>query len=172
MILLLITMIFFSLSINAQNGSPTATPAPTAETKTKKPTFRATKAQITEAQKILKEKGIYSGEATGKMEDAFRTAVKAFQKDNGLTQTGTLNRSTLEKMNITLTDSQKAIPASPDQMASNNSANTDKPKKKPVFRATKEQIMEAQKKLKDGSMYAGEQTGKLDDATREGINTR
>lgn len=164
------TVIFFSLSINAQNGSPTATPAPTAETKTKKPTFRATKAQITEAQKLLKEKGLYSGEANGKMEDDFRTAVKTFQKDNGLKQTGTLNRSTLEKLNITLTDSQKAIPASPDQTASNDSSDSSKTKpRKAVFRATKEQIMEAQKKLKDGSMYAGEQTGKLDDATREGI---
>jgi len=165
----IIALAFLSLSINAQTStSASASPTPAAA-KTKKPTFRATKAQITEAQKMLKEKGTYSGEATGKMEDAFRTAVKTFQKDNGLKQTGTLNRSTLEKMNIVLTDAQKAIPASPDQIASADASDADKPKRKPVFRASKEQIMEAQKKLKAGTMYAGEETGKLDDATREGI---
>lgn len=171
-ILILITFVtaFLSLSINAQTSTASATPTPATETKQKKPTFRATKSQIVEAQKMLKTKGIYSGEATGKMEDTFRTAVKSFQKDNGLKQSGTLNRSTLEKMNIELTDAQKAIPASPDQMASANDSGANKSsKKKPVFRASKEQIMEAQKKLKTGAMYTGEETGKLDDATREGI---
>jgi len=169
--LIIIGLAFLSLSINAQTSTAASTSqTQTTETKTKKPTFRATKAQITEAQKMLKEKGIYNGEATGKMEDAFRTAVKTFQKDNGLKQTGTLNRSTLEKMNIVLTDSQKAIPASPDQIASADASGADKTKpRKPVFRATKEQIMEAQRKLKAGAMYAGEETGKLDEATREGI---
>lgn len=167
--LIIIGLAFLSLSINAQTSTAASTSqTQTTETKTKKPTFRATKAQITEAQKMLKEKGIYNGEATGKMEDAFRTAVKTFQKDNGLKQTGTLNRSTLEKMNIALTDTQKAIPASPDQIASANTSGTEKTKK-PVFRANKEQIMEAQRKLKADAMYAGEETGKLDEATREGI---
>lgn len=161
---------FFSLSIHAQNAAPSASPIPAATaTKAKKPSFRATKAQITQAQTMLKEKGLYAGEANGKMEDAFRTSVKTFQKDNQLKQTGSLNRATLEKMNIVLTDAQKAIPASPDQYVSADSSDTAKKPRKPVFRANKEQIMEAQKKLKAGSMYAGEETGKLDDATREGI---
>ncbi|MCD9188781.1 MAG: peptidoglycan-binding protein [Pyrinomonadaceae bacterium] len=171
LLLIIIVLAFLSLSINAQTSTATsAASTPATESKPKKPIFRATKAQITEAQKMLKDKGLYSGEATGKMEDTFRTAVKAFQRDNGLKQTGTLNRSTLEKMNIALTDAQKAIPAPPDQMASTDASGTDKTKtRKPVFRATKEQIMEAQRKLKAGTMYAGEETGKLDDPTREGI---
>jgi peptidoglycan hydrolase-like protein with peptidoglycan-binding domain len=47
--------------------------------------------------------------------------------------------------------------------------SSDKPKRGPIFRATKEQINEAQRKLKAGNMYAGEEIGKLDAATREGL---
>ena len=136
------------------------------------PVFRATKAQIKEVQAMLKSKGTYSGEASGTLDDATRTSIKAFQKDNGLKQTGTLNRATLEKMNITLTDSQKAIPASPNSYASSDAKSESSAASKPrgpVFRANKDQIMEAQKMLKTGKMYDGEATGKLDDATRAGL---
>ena len=120
---------------------------------------------------MLKDKGLYKGEATGKMETDFRVSIKSFQKDNGLKQTGTLNRATLEKMGVVLTDKQKEIPVDPNSFDTGDSSKTDTPtkKKSPVFRATKEQIMEAQKILKDKGMYSGEQTGKLDDATRDGL---
>ena len=39
------------------------------------------------------------------------------QGTNGLKKTGTLNRATLEKMGIALTDTQKAIPADPNSFA-------------------------------------------------------
>ena len=136
--------------------------------KKKKPIFRATKDQIMQVQKMLKEKGLYTGEATGKMEDDFRSAVKSYQKDNGLKQTGTLNRATLEKMGVVLTDAQKEIPVDPNSFAT-TTETTSTTKKSPVFRANKEQIMAAQKVLKDGGMYTGEQDGKLSDATREGL---
>ena len=42
-------------------------------------------------------------------------------------------------------------------------------KRGPVFRATKEQINQAQALLKSRGFYNGEQIGKLDDATREGL---
>ena len=42
-------------------------------------------------------------------------------------------------------------------------------KRGPVFRATKEQINQAQALLKERGFYAGEQLGKLDDATRDGL---
>ncbi|MET0645817.1 MAG: peptidoglycan-binding domain-containing protein [Pyrinomonadaceae bacterium] len=47
-------------------------------------------------------------------------------------------------------------------------ANTSK-KRGPVFRATKEQIKQAQGILKQRSFYAGEPTGKLDTETRDGL---
>ena len=146
----------------------------------KRTVFRPTKDQIKQAQTMLKERSLYKGEASGTYNDDSRNAIRAFQKDNGLKETGTLNRATLEKMNIALTDSQKAIPVSESSYAAeepgksskveNSSKSTEPKTKKPaIFRATKDQIMEAQKLLRSGSMYAGEQTGKLDDATREGL---
>src|SRR5205085_12613617 len=42
-------------------------------------------------------------------------------------------------------------------------------KRGPIFRATREQINQAQALLKTRGFYAGEQIGKLDDATRDGL---
>jgi peptidoglycan hydrolase-like protein with peptidoglycan-binding domain len=131
------------------------------------PVFRANKEQVSAAQAMLKRKGAYSGESTGKLDPATRDALKAFQKDNGLRATGTLNRATLEKMGIALTEQQKAVPVPASSYASSKSSG-DKPRRA-VFRATKEQIVEAQRQLKKGGMYSGEETGKLDDPTREGL---
>jgi peptidoglycan hydrolase-like protein with peptidoglycan-binding domain len=47
-------------------------------------------------------------------------------------------------------------------------ANTTK-KRGPVFRASKEQIKQAQGILKQRGLYAGELMGKLDTATRDGL---
>ncbi|HKP70198.1 MAG TPA: peptidoglycan-binding domain-containing protein, partial [Pyrinomonadaceae bacterium] len=90
----------------------------------KKAAFRANKNQVIAAQNHLKSKGIYSGDASGKLDPATRTAVKAFQKGNGLAATGSLNRATLEKMGIELTDKQKQIPVDPDHFASSKSAKS------------------------------------------------
>ena len=134
------------------------------------PVFRANKDQVIAAQTMLKSKGSYSGEANGKLDPATRDAVKSYQKDNGLRATGTLNRATLEKMGIALTEKQKAVPVSASSFASaGKSAGKGGGSRRAPFRATKEQIIEVQKLLKNGGMYAGEETGKLDDTTREGL---
>src|SRR5262249_16107863 len=75
---------------------------------------RPTKDQIKQVQQILINKKLYTGEASGTYNDATRDGIKSFQKDNGLKQTGTLNRATLEKFGVELTDTQKAIPPSPN----------------------------------------------------------
>lgn len=74
----------------------------------KSPIFRATPDQIKAAQKLLKEKSMYNGEETGKLDDATRDGLKKFQEGNGVKVTGTLNAVTLEKMGIPLTDKQKS----------------------------------------------------------------
>ncbi|HEX8285612.1 MAG TPA: peptidoglycan-binding domain-containing protein [Pyrinomonadaceae bacterium] len=56
----------------------------------------------------------------------------------------------------------------PATAAANQNANASK-KRGPVFRATKEQVKQAQEILKRRNFYAGESTGKLDPATREGL---
>lgn len=170
---IIIALVILSLSALAgaqpstTESKPSATPTVSAE-KPKKQIFRASRDQVIEVQKMLREKGLYAGEASGKMDDAFRASIKSFQKDNGLRQTGTLNRATLEKMGVVLSDRQKEIPADPNSLASGD-GNRSTIKRPPVFRASKEQIMLAQKLLKDKGVYAGEQTGKLDDATRDGL---
>ena len=73
------------------------------------PVFRATKEQINQAQGILKARGFYNGEQIGKLDDATREGLRKYQQAEGLKVTGTLNRVTLEKMNIALTDQQKIM---------------------------------------------------------------
>lgn len=166
LIFVTLVSLLLSVSICAQTKptTPAATTNVSTETRTKKKVFRATKDQIMQAQKMLKIA------ETGKMDAETKTAVKTYQGENGLRKSGSLNRSTLEKMNIALTDAQKEIPVSEDSFVKVKADTSGETKKRgPVFRATKEQIMETQKKLKDGGMYAGEQTGKLDDATREAL---
>ena len=166
-ILMMFVFALFGVSVYAQT-TPSASPTTTAttETKTKRKNFRANKEQIMQAQKMLKVA------ESGKMDKETKHAVKLYQGENSLRKSGSLNRATLEKMSITLTDAQKEIPIPASSYVTVKTSATDSTETKkrgPVFRANKEQIMEAQKKLKDGAMYAGEQTGKLDDATREGL---
>ncbi|HJZ83354.1 MAG TPA: peptidoglycan-binding domain-containing protein, partial [Pyrinomonadaceae bacterium] len=73
------------------------------------PIFRATMDQVKQAQAILKQRSFYSGDQTGKLDDATRAGLKEYQKAEGLKVTGTLNKSTLEKMGVTLTDKQKTM---------------------------------------------------------------
>jgi peptidoglycan hydrolase-like protein with peptidoglycan-binding domain len=73
------------------------------------PVFRATKEQINQAQAILKSRGFYSGEQIGKLDEATRDGLRKFQQAEGLKVTGTLNKVTLEKMNIALTEKQKSM---------------------------------------------------------------
>jgi peptidoglycan hydrolase-like protein with peptidoglycan-binding domain len=82
----------------------------TTTTKKRGPVFRATKDQIKQAQGILKQRGFYGGETTGKLDTDTRTGLRKYQEAEGIKVTGTLNRLTLEKMNITLTDKQQAMP--------------------------------------------------------------
>ncbi len=136
--------------------------------KPKRRSFRVNKDQITQAQKLLKEKGLFVGEETGKYSKEFRSAIKDFQSGNGLKRKGSLNRATLEKMGIELTDSQKEIPVNPNDIATPKTVSADKPKRK-IFRATKDQIMKVQTMLKEKGLYNGDKTGKLNPATRSAI---
>ena len=167
---LLLLMAAFVIGSYPQSGSGGQTSAATDAEKTKSRVFRPTKDQISQAQGLLRGKNLYTGEISGKYNPETRTAIKVFQKSNGLKATGTLNRATLEKLGIELTETQKAIPVSPDSFAAAPTGGSQDEKPRPaIFRATKDQIIEAQKILKSGGFYDGEETGKLDDATREGL---
>src|SRR6185295_12914099 len=100
----------FAITVTAQNSnSSTTTNNSNTVKKPRKPIFRATKDQIQQAQKILKDRGFYSGEQTGKLDDDTRAGLKKYQAAENIKVTGTLNKITLEKMAIVLTEKQKLM---------------------------------------------------------------
>jgi len=98
-----------TVGVHAQNStSATGSKAGTKQNK-RGPVFRATKDQINQAQALLKTRGFYGGEQLGKLDDATREGLRKYQQAENLKVTGTLNKLTLEKMNITLTEKQKTM---------------------------------------------------------------
>jgi peptidoglycan hydrolase-like protein with peptidoglycan-binding domain len=173
----MLTIFLLSISIIAQNTNSSTTLATSknvnsnSSTAAKRPpVFRATKDQVIQAQSLLKQKGMYTGEATGTLDDSTRAALKKYQDGEKIRATGTLNRATLEKMGIVLNERQQSIPVTPNSLqpvTANSGGKTTT--RAPIFRATKDQIMQAQRMLKDRGQYSGEQTGKLDDETRDAL---
>lgn len=104
-------LLAFPIAASAQGGGTTSktTTAGTAAPKKRGPVFRATKDQINQAQTILKQRGFYGGGQTGKLDTDTRAGLKKYQEAEGVKVTGTLNKMTLEKMNITLTDRQRTM---------------------------------------------------------------
>ena len=107
--LTLLLLCVFTAGVQAQNTTATSTKSATKQGAKRGPIFRATKDQINQAQAILKERGFYAGEQLGKLDDATRDGLRKYQQAEGLKVTGTLNKITLEKMNITLTEKQKTM---------------------------------------------------------------
>ena len=107
--LTLLLLCVLSTTAVAQTSTSTTTKTATKQGAKRGPVFRATKEQINQAQAILKERGFYAGEQLGKLDDATREGLRKYQQAEGLKVTGTLNKVTLEKMNIALTDKQKSM---------------------------------------------------------------
>ena len=113
---LFLSSLVLSLALSAAafaqnpNSSTTTNGAASSAPATKRgPIFRATKEQIKQAQTLLKTRGLYNGEATGKLSDDTRAGLRKYQEAEGLKVTGTLNRVTLEKMSIELTEKQRTM---------------------------------------------------------------
>lgn len=107
--LTLLLLCVFSTGVMAQSSTSTSTKAGTKQGTRRGPIFRATKDQINQAQAILKQRGFYGGDQIGKLDDATRDGLRKYQQAEGLKVTGTLNKLTLEKMNINLTEKQKTM---------------------------------------------------------------
>ena len=101
----------FAIAVAAQNtnNSTTSNNSNAAAKKPRKPIFRASKDQIQQAQKLPKGRGFYAGEQTGKLDADTRAGLRKYQAAENIKVTGTLNKVTLEKMNIVLTDKQKTM---------------------------------------------------------------
>ena len=105
--LTVLVLCLFTVGVNAQNSTSSTSKAATKQKRG--PVFRATKDQINQAQVLLKSRGFYAGEQVGKLDDATREGLRKYQQAEGLKVTGTLNKITQEKMNITLTEKQKTM---------------------------------------------------------------
>ena len=105
--LTLLSLCLFT-TIAAAQTSTTSTSTATKQTK-RGPVFRATKDQINQAQAILKSRGFYGGDQIGKLDEATREGLRKYQQAEGLKVTGTLNKITLQKMNIALTEKQQSM---------------------------------------------------------------
>jgi peptidoglycan hydrolase-like protein with peptidoglycan-binding domain len=110
-LLTLTVLLLCVLTAGAHAQNSTSSSSSKAGTKTTKrgPVFKATKDQVNQAQALLKSRGFYAGEQLGKLDDATREGLRKYQQAEGLKVTGTLNKITLEKMNIALTEKQKAM---------------------------------------------------------------
>jgi len=106
-------LLVFSVIGFAQNANTNSNSGKTSANKNsnanRRPIFRATADQIKQAQSLLKQRNFYTGEQTGKLNTATRAGLKEYQKAESLKMTGTLNKVTLEKMGIALTDKQKTM---------------------------------------------------------------
>lgn len=106
--------LLFVFAVAAAQNPNSSTPPNSSDTAAKVarkrgPVFRASKDQIQQAQKILKDRGFYAGEQTGKLDVDTRSGLKKYQTAENLKVTGTLNKVTLEKMAIVLTEKQRAM---------------------------------------------------------------
>lgn len=112
-LLVLSVLLLCALTAVAQNSNSSTTGSSTTTANAAKPkrgpVFRATADQIKQAQTLLKQRNFYSGEETGKLSPETRTGLKLYQAAEGLKATGTLNKVTLVKMGITLTEKQKMM---------------------------------------------------------------
>jgi peptidoglycan hydrolase-like protein with peptidoglycan-binding domain len=108
----LTAVLLCGVAIAAQNKNTNANANATTTNANKPkrgPIFRATADQIKQAQAILKQRSFYSGDETGKLTPETRAGLKLYQKAEGLKVTGTLNKVTLEKMGVSLTEKQKTM---------------------------------------------------------------
>lgn len=109
---IVLSLLFVSaVSIAAQNSNSSTTTGNTNSTakKPRGPVFRANKDQVKQAQAILKQRGFYVGEQTGKLDEITRAGLKKYQAAESIKVTGTLNKVTLVQMGVELTDKQKAM---------------------------------------------------------------
>ena len=109
-VLSLVVLCAISATAQAQNSNSSSSTASANANKPKRgPVFRATADQIKQAQALLKQRRFYAGDETGKLSPETRAGLKQYQAAEGLKVTGTLNKVTLVKMGIALTDRQKLM---------------------------------------------------------------
>lgn len=108
-LLVLSLILLCGVTAIGQNSKSSTAPGANVNKPKRGPIFRATSDQIKQAQALLKQRNFYSGDQTGKLSSETRAGLKEYQKAEGLKITGTLNKTTLMKMGIELTEKQKTM---------------------------------------------------------------
>ena len=73
--------------------------------------------EVEEIQRVLQEWGLFKGEITGYFGTATEEALRAYQRNNGLPETGIADEATLKKMGITIGDLPSATEANINLLA-------------------------------------------------------
>ena len=102
-------LLLCSFAAQAQNTKSTSSTKSTADSNRAWSNLSSHEGPDQSIQSILKERGFYGGDQTGKLDDATREGLRKYQQAEGLKTTGTLNKATLEKMGVALTDRQKTM---------------------------------------------------------------
>jgi len=108
-LLLVLSLAFATQNKNANGNANKNSTSNKSSNTNRRPVFRANADQIKQAQAILKQRSFYAGDQTGKLDDATRAGLKKYQEAEGVKVTGTLNKLTLEKMGIALTEKQRTM---------------------------------------------------------------
>jgi len=177
-----------SIGVFAQDTTAKPTAAATTDN-SRSAAFRPTKEQVMQGQKMLKDAKLYTGEASGVYNDDTRTAIRTWQKNNGIAVTGNFNRATLEKMGIALTDKQKGMSSSDDSAKSIGASKTNVAAAKPAvssddnagpatasaskrpapFQASTDQIKQLQQKLIAAKLFTGAADGQRSDGLKAAV---
>ena len=141
---------------------PTATPSPTPQGSLK---LGSTGTEVRNVQKKLKELGFLKGNVDGDFGEATEKAVKAFQKQYGLTVDGKVGANTLAKLATARATAKPAVTATP------------KPTATPAYSQntylrngnTGSQVRQMQERLISLGYLVGKSTASFDNATEAGV---
>ena len=96
-LLLAVVMILPTLAMAEDAGTPAPDPIPTITT-SRTMSFGMSGTDVLEAQQRLKMYGYYTNTLDGKFGNGVLSAVKAFQKKNGIKETGDADAATLKAL--------------------------------------------------------------------------
>ena len=119
----------------------------------------ASSGTIRQVQEKLKALGFYTGEITGNAGSKTTAAIKAFQKEYGLTADGIAGSATLKKLDEVYSSSGSSAPAKKEEAPASAIASG-------VSTST---VRRVQQELKDLGFYSGEVTGKAGEKTSAAI---
>ena len=170
--------------VSSTPATPTPTTAPVTPTPTPKSLQRGFTGSeaVRVVQRRLKELGYYKGSADGDFGPATETAVKEFQKANGLTADGKVGEKTLAKMNAknAVTYKEAHATATPKTTGKATAKVTDKPKPTATPNLEKDYYLQngakgkkvetLQRRLIELGWLSGKVTGTYDDRTEAAVS--